>query len=273
MDQFTEFVVNNWVLFVALAVILIMLARTWLGPGGIKGVRPMEAVTLSNHKSGVFVDVRTDQEYREGHVLYALHAPLGLIDAKLKDLAKYKNRPVIVYCRTGNRSGQAGAILKKQGFSEVYNMTGGILAWQNASLPLTKNEQPPPPDNDPTGSASAKDDNTSVDVQAESGAQDGGASQAQSGADTVKRQDGEVVVYTTQRCPFCVKAVDLLNNKGVGYKEINIDIQPEFRAEMERKAKRKTVPQIFIGDFHVGGCDDMYELENNGRLDLLLGLK
>jgi GrxC family glutaredoxin len=287
MNQITEFVMNNWVLFAALIVILIMLARTWLGPGGVKSVRPMEAVTLSNHKDAVFVDVRTDQEYREGHVLYALHTPLGLINTKLKDLAKYKNRPLVVYCRTGNRSGQAGAILKKQGFGEVYNLTGGILAWQSANLPLTKVEQPPPTNNTPavaaisdldnessegvnTGSSGAEMENGPGGVPAKGGQAE---TNAQAGGDNAKRQTTEVVVYTTQRCPFCVRAVDLLNKKGIGYKEINIDNQPELREEMERKAQRKTVPQIFIGDFHVGGCDDMYELEDNGRLDSLLDLK
>ena len=86
-------------------------------------------------------------------------------------------------------------------------------------------------------------------------------------------QDKKVVVYTTRRCPFCVRAVNLLNNKGVGFKEIDIENNLQLREEMERKAKRTTVPQIFIGDFHVGGCDDMYDLENNGKLDTLLGLK
>ena len=82
-----------------------------------------------------------------------------------------------------------------------------------------------------------------------------------------------MVVYTTQRCPFCVRAVDLLSAKGVGFEEINIEHNPQLRQEMEQKANSKTVPQIFIGDMHVGGCDDMYDLENRGRLDLLLGLK
>jgi glutaredoxin 3 len=86
-------------------------------------------------------------------------------------------------------------------------------------------------------------------------------------------QDKNVVVYTTRRCPFCVRAVNLLNTKGVGFKEIDVEHSPQLREEMEQKAKRKTVPQIFIGDVHVGGCDDMYELEDRGRLDVLLGLK
>lgn len=82
----------------------------------------------------------------------------------------------------------------------------------------------------------------------------------------------EVVVYTTRTCPFCTRAIKLLNEKGVGYTEIRVDGKPELRFEMEQKAQRNTVPQIFIDGFHVGGCDDMYELEDEGILDGLLGL-
>ena len=79
-------------------------------------------------------------------------------------------------------------------------------------------------------------------------------------------------MYTTRRCPFCTRAIDLLEDKNVGYTEIRIDNKPELRKEMEDRAQRKTVPQIFIGEVHVGGCDDMYKLEDTGKLDELLGL-
>jgi glutaredoxin 3 len=81
-----------------------------------------------------------------------------------------------------------------------------------------------------------------------------------------------VLVYTTRKCPFCTRAIDLLDAKGVGFTEVRIDTHPERRAEMEERAQRTSVPQIFIGDHHVGGCDDMYELEDKGELDALLGL-
>ena len=265
MDQFTEFVVTNWALFVALVIIVALLARTWVTPGGIKSIGPMEAVSLSSHKNGIFIDVRTDEEYREGHILHCLHAPLGLLDSKLQTIGKYKDRPLIVYCRSGNRSGRAGGILKKQGFNEIYNLAGGVMAWQSANLPLTKDKSPPPS----SGGPSSKSMPSKPPA-------DESASQRDSDPDPNQQRQvhaEKVVVYTTRRCPFCVRAVNLLNNKGVGFKEIDIENNPQLREEMERKANRKTVPQIFIGDLHVGGCDDMYELEDKGRLDLLLGLK
>jgi glutaredoxin 3 len=77
----------------------------------------------------------------------------------------------------------------------------------------------------------------------------------------------KIVIYTTTTCPYCVRAKALLDRKGVTYQEINTE-DPSVREEMVQKAGgRKTVPQIFIGDFHVGGCDDLYELEKQGKLD------
>ncbi|MDE3739100.1 MULTISPECIES: glutaredoxin 3 [Pseudomonas] len=80
----------------------------------------------------------------------------------------------------------------------------------------------------------------------------------------------EIVVYSSAWCPFCVRAKHLLDSKGVRYEEISVDGNPAIRAEMTRKAGRTSVPQIWIGQTHVGGCDDLYALERAGKLDALL---
>lgn len=81
----------------------------------------------------------------------------------------------------------------------------------------------------------------------------------------------EIEVYTTPICPYCLSAKDLLRRKGVAFLEINIAGEPQRRAEMIARANgRTTVPQIFVGDKHVGGCDDLYALEEAGELDRLL---
>lgn len=80
-----------------------------------------------------------------------------------------------------------------------------------------------------------------------------------------------IVVYATLLCPFCHRAKALLRKKGVNFTEIDVGMDMEKRAEMtERAHGRHTVPQIFVGDKHVGGCDDLYELEDSGKLDSLL---
>jgi glutaredoxin 3 len=79
-------------------------------------------------------------------------------------------------------------------------------------------------------------------------------------------------MYTTAVCPYCVRAKYLLNNKGVEFDEIRIDMNQDAMQEMLQRSQRNTVPQIFIDELHVGGYDDMAALEMAGRLDQLLGL-
>jgi len=79
-----------------------------------------------------------------------------------------------------------------------------------------------------------------------------------------------IVIYTTQYCPFCVRAKHLLEKKGKNYQEIAVDGDPVLRAEMTQKSGGHTVPQIFINQQPIGGCDDLYALERQGRLDELL---
>ncbi|AIL64084.1 MULTISPECIES: glutaredoxin 3 [Pseudomonas] len=80
----------------------------------------------------------------------------------------------------------------------------------------------------------------------------------------------DVIVYSSDYCPYCSQAKRLLQSKGVAFEEIKVDGKPQVRAEMSQKAGRTSVPQIWIGSTHVGGCDDLYALERAGKLDGLL---
>jgi glutaredoxin 3 len=77
-------------------------------------------------------------------------------------------------------------------------------------------------------------------------------------------------MYATAACPFCQSAERLLVGKGAQIEKIRVDLEPERRAEMTQKSGRHTVPQIWIGGRHIGGCDDLYALDREGRLDALL---
>ena len=80
-----------------------------------------------------------------------------------------------------------------------------------------------------------------------------------------------VIIYTTSSCPYCARAKVLLDKKGAGYEEVNVELDPALREHMTKiSGGRKTVPQIFIGELHIGGCDDLYSLETQGKLDSLL---
>jgi len=80
----------------------------------------------------------------------------------------------------------------------------------------------------------------------------------------------EVIVYSSDYCPYCSRAKQLLNSKKVAFEEIVVDGKPQLRSEMIKKAGRTSVPQIWIGSVHVGGCDELYALERAGKLDALL---
>lgn len=81
----------------------------------------------------------------------------------------------------------------------------------------------------------------------------------------------KVLMYSTAVCPYCVRAEQLLRARGVTeIEKVRIDLEPERRDEMMQKTGRRTVPQIYIDDFHVGGCDDLYELDRQGKLQPLL---
>ena len=82
----------------------------------------------------------------------------------------------------------------------------------------------------------------------------------------------KVTIYTTSYCPYCVRAKALLAKKGVAYEEIDVEHDDNLREAMTARAGgKRTVPQIFIGDYHIGGCDDLYALDNKKKLDELLG--
>ena len=80
----------------------------------------------------------------------------------------------------------------------------------------------------------------------------------------------KVVIYTTTICPYCVRAKMLFQRKGVSYEEIDVSRDNDLRLQLMQQTKQRTVPQIFINDKHIGGCDDLYALDRQGALDGLL---
>lgn len=136
----TQFILHNWYLFAGVAVVLALLAA---GPltrllHGIKTLTPAQAVQVVNRQGGVVVDVCEANEYKEGHIPRAVHLPLSGLTGRLHELERYKAKPVIVSCRSGNRSVKGAVMLRKQGFATVYSLAGGLMAWQRDNLPVEK---------------------------------------------------------------------------------------------------------------------------------------
>jgi rhodanese-related sulfurtransferase len=108
--------------------------RTTGGPW----VNPSQATHLLNREDALVVDVREPNEYGAGHVLGAKNIPLARLAAGAGEPLKRKDRPIIVYCDGGERAGKAASVLKREGFTRVVNLSGGLKAWQQAGLPIEK---------------------------------------------------------------------------------------------------------------------------------------
>lgn len=140
MDQMLEFISNNALLVGALVVIIALILKMELDrfTSGIDQINPFEVIRQINDSDALMVDVREGKEYAEGHLKDAVHIPLGELKSRIDELAKHKSKSVIAYCRSGSRSNSACKTLKKAGFESVSNMQGGIMAWQNQNMPVSK---------------------------------------------------------------------------------------------------------------------------------------
>jgi rhodanese-related sulfurtransferase len=101
-------------------------------------VSPGDAVMLINRQHAVVLDVRNANEFAGGHITDALNIPLADLESRLGELAKYKDKPLLVNCQGGVRSANACTILKNGGFTRIYNLQGGVNAWAQAHLPVVK---------------------------------------------------------------------------------------------------------------------------------------
>jgi len=140
MERLGPFIVKNWLLFVALIVILALfvvnLTKNRLL--GFREIRADEAVRLMNHEDAVLIDVRSGEEFIDGHILTAINVPLAALEDRLSTLEEYRGRPIIVYCQSGRQSAQFGAALRKRGFDKVMGLAGGLVSWRAAGLPVAK---------------------------------------------------------------------------------------------------------------------------------------
>ena len=134
-----EFVQNNLMLVgVALASGGMLLWQTFGNRlSGLNQVSTAEATRLINDDALV-LDVREDKEWAEGHIPNARHIPMAQLSKRLVELDKFKAKPIVVNCRSGHRSASVCRTLKKNGFENVHNLAGGILAWEQAGLPVTR---------------------------------------------------------------------------------------------------------------------------------------
>lgn len=137
--MFSEFVQEQALLFVALAVVVAMLVFSYVSDrlAGFKSVNTDEATRLFNDDA-FLLDVRAANEYKEGYIGNAKNITVGDLKGRLNMLPKNKEQSVLVYCLTGARSAKAASMLVKEGYTNVSNLTGGITAWKTAGLLVAK---------------------------------------------------------------------------------------------------------------------------------------
>jgi len=134
-----QFLQDNWMMAALAVVSGAMLIWSFIGSklSGVEQADTLKATRLYNDDA-LILDVREDKEFASGHIPKAKHIPLGKLASRIQELEKHKGKPILVTCRSGQRSARACGMLKKAGFETVYNQEGGIIAWERANLPVTK---------------------------------------------------------------------------------------------------------------------------------------
>ncbi len=136
-----EFIANNIpliALFLASGFMLLWPEISKLVGGGMGEIGTLEATRLMNQGPSLVIDVRDEKEFAAGHLPKARHIPLKELEKRVGEIGKFKEKPVIVTCKSGPRSASASRILKRAGFANVYHIKGGQAAWQQASQPVEK---------------------------------------------------------------------------------------------------------------------------------------
>lgn len=139
MELLLEFAGNHSLLVIAfIGVLGALMWNLAADPGGKNAVDPLAATAMINHEDAVILDVRSMDEFKKGHIVNAVNIPLNGLGNNIKQIEKHRDKPIVTVCRSGSRSGSAGGILRKNGFENVKNLRGGMLAWENASLPVKR---------------------------------------------------------------------------------------------------------------------------------------
>ncbi|TDJ28560.1 MAG: rhodanese-like domain-containing protein [Gammaproteobacteria bacterium] len=140
LTQISEFAVNNPLLVLAFVVLLVLTFFNELKivTQRFSKLTPAAAVQLMNSEDVVVLDVREPSETTGGKIAKAIQIPVSGLAKRVNELLKHKDKSMLVYCKTGTRSGIACKELDKHGFEKVYSLSGGVMAWQEAHLPLSK---------------------------------------------------------------------------------------------------------------------------------------
>jgi rhodanese-related sulfurtransferase len=134
MALFLEFLLQQWILVAALLVAIGMLLFHETRKAG-PALSPQQAIDLVNAEEGIFLDLRDGGDFKQGHIVDAVHIPMAKLAERRSELEAYRDRPIILVCKMGQQAGAAAKQLRGDGFDRVYKMAGGMLEWRNLQLP------------------------------------------------------------------------------------------------------------------------------------------
>ena len=137
MDNLFTFIGNHPFLIGTFVLLLALFVRNETQRGG-RSVSAQQLVDLVNRENALVLDVRDKKEFAAGHIVDSVNIPFSALESRLAELKEYKSRPVVVACKMGQHSGQAGTLLRKNGFEHVSRLSGGVAEWRNQSLPVVK---------------------------------------------------------------------------------------------------------------------------------------
>ena len=137
MDRLIEFSLNHWDMVLALLATVAMLIFTERRKAA-PSVTPQQATVMGNDDDTLMLDIRSAADFKTGRVLNSKNIPFAELGKRLSDLQKHRDKPVVLICKTGQTAGSAANMLRKDGYTKVYRMTGGMVEWTNQGLPLAR---------------------------------------------------------------------------------------------------------------------------------------
>jgi rhodanese-related sulfurtransferase len=137
MELFFQFVSAQWYWFALLSALLAALAW-WESRKAGPQVTPQQLSLMVNNENALVLDVRSDKEFRQGHIVNALNMPATGFNDHIKQLDKHKERPLVLVCKVGQQTGNVAKQLRAAGFEKVYRLSGGMMEWSGSQMPVVK---------------------------------------------------------------------------------------------------------------------------------------
>ncbi len=140
MERLPEFIANHLFLFTLLVALTMLLVWNLFGDSlsGVKSILPSELTRMMNHEDAVVIDLRSREQFDQGHIINAKNHPVAEIETSKSKLQAFKQKPLVVVCQNGGESARISRAFKHEGYENVAILKGGLQAWQNANMPLTK---------------------------------------------------------------------------------------------------------------------------------------